>query len=169
MTRKILLNPGPVNLSDRVCQSLLRPDLCHREPEFIDLQNTIRKNLLRVYDLPDTIWAAVLMTGSGTAGVEAMLTSIVPDNGRVLIIENGVYGARMSGIAEIYRLPHSRLHHAWGEAIDLNKLARILEQDNFTHVALVHHETTTGRLNNLEEVAKICSRHGITLLLDGVS
>lgn len=168
MSGKILLNPGPVNLSERVRQALLRPDLCHREPEFVDLQNTIRQNLLGVYGL-DQLWAAVLLTGSGTAGVEAMLTSMVPDDGQVLIIENGVYGERMSRIAEIYHLPHSRLHHAWGEAVDMNKLARILEHDRFTHIALVHHETTTGRLNNLDDVANICSKYNIPLLVDGVS
>ena len=169
MTREILLNPGPVNLSDRVRQSLLRPDLCHREPEFIDLQNKIRENLLKVYGLSDTTWAAILMTGSGTAGVEAMLASLVPDNGHVLIIENGVYGERMSNIAEIHHLPHSRLHHTWGEEIDLNKLANILAQDKFTHVALIHHETTTGRLNDLARIADICTKQGVLMLLDGVS
>ena len=169
MSREILLNPGPVNLSERVRQSLLRPDLCHREPEFVDLQNSIRQNLLKVYGLPDKKWAAILLTGSGTASVEAMLTSMVPEDGHVLIIENGVYGERMSRMAEIYHIPHSRLHHTWGEVIDVEKFARILAQEKISHVALVHHETTTGRLNNLDEIARICSKYDIPLLLDGVS
>jgi aspartate aminotransferase-like enzyme len=74
----ILLNPGPVNLSDRVRQALLRPDLCHREAEFSALQQAIRAKLLAIYDLDPGRWAAVLLSGSGTAAIEAMLTTLVP-------------------------------------------------------------------------------------------
>jgi len=112
MKKEILLNPGPVNLSQGVRKALLRPDLCHREPEFIKLQNSIRTGLLQIYKLSQKDWAAVLLTGSGTSAMEAMLTSMVPDRGHVLIIENGVYGERMTRIAEIYHINHTKLHHA---------------------------------------------------------
>ncbi len=169
MKKEILLNPGPVNLSQRVRKALLRPDLCHREPEFIKLQNTIRANLLKAYNLSGKDWAAVLLTGSGTLAMEAMLTSMVPDNGHVLIIENGVYGERMSRMAEIHHIKHTKQHHGWGELIDLKALEKIIHQNNFSHVAVIHHETTTGRLNNLQTIAKICSGKNIPLLVDGVS
>ncbi|MCH8162822.1 MAG: hypothetical protein IIA99_01835 [Proteobacteria bacterium] len=60
---QILLNPGPVVLSERVRNAMLRPDLCHREAEFAELQNTIRHDLLKVYPLPEDEWAAILMPG----------------------------------------------------------------------------------------------------------
>lgn len=167
--KEILLNPGPVNISERVRKSLMRPDLCHREPEFLTLQNNIRTRLLDVYQLPASDWATVLLTGSGTAAVEAMLISMVPNDGKVLIIENGVYGERMSKIAEIHRIPCQRLHHDWGNAIDLDQLSKTLSADDFSHVAVVHHETTTGRLNNMASIASICAQKNIPLLLDGVS
>ena len=169
MKKEILLNPGPVNLSQRVRKALLRPDLCHREREFIRLQNKIRTNLLKVYNLSQQEWAAVLLTGSGTSAMEAMLTSMVPDNGHVLIIENGVYGERMTRMAEIYHIKHTRLYHAWGEEIDFKILEKIINKNHFSHVAVIHHETTTGRLNNLEKVAKICSTKNIPLLVDDIS
>ncbi len=65
----ILLNPGPVTLSARVRNAMLRPDLCHREPEFTTLQNSLRNRLLGVYGLSPASWAAILMTGSCTAAV----------------------------------------------------------------------------------------------------
>ena len=71
--KTILLNPGPVTLSTRVRAALGREDLCHREPEFADLQNRIREKLLALYALTPEVWAAALMTGSGTAAVEAMV------------------------------------------------------------------------------------------------
>ncbi len=167
---EILLNPGPVNHSDRVRQALLRPDLCHREAEFSALQSAIRNGLLDIYTLDPAEWAAVLLTGSGTAAVEAMLTSCVPAHGKVLIIENGVYGERMTRMAEIHGIDHVPLQHTWGDAIDLKRLEGELQyHDEITHVALVHHETTTGRLNDLEAVARVCARYQLPLLLDGVS
>jgi 2-aminoethylphosphonate-pyruvate transaminase len=169
MKKEILLNPGPVNLSARVRRALLRPDLCHREPEFTELQKRIRANLLKTYKLPGKHWAAVLLSGSGTAAVEAMLTSMVPDDGHVLIIENGVYGERMTRMAEVHHIRHTRLHHAWNETVNLDALARALAQNEFSHVAAVHHETTTGRLNPLGDIARICAGEKIPLLIDGVS
>ncbi len=169
MDRYILLNPGPVNLSERVRQALLKPDLCHREPEFSALQETIRKDLLEVYRLPADRWAAVLLPGSGTAAVEAMLISLVPDGGNLLIIENGVYGERMSKIAAAHGIHHIRLQHDWTGAIDRGRLAAAIGNNKISHIAIVQHETTTGRLNDLPAIATLCREHDIPLLVDGVS
>ncbi len=166
----ILLNPGPVTLSERVRQALLRPDLCHREPEFTALQQSIRTQLLGVYGLPLDHWAAVLLTGSGTAAVEAMMSTLIKDTNSVLILENGVYGERLTAIARIHGLHHVRLHHAWDLGIDLDAVRACLDQNRTLHyVALVHHETTTGRLNPIGELAEICKARGVQLLVDGVS
>ncbi len=166
----ILLNPGPVNLSDRVRKALLRPDLCHREVEFSQLQTRIREQLLQIYNLPGDAYAAVLLTGSGTAAMEAMVTSLVPRNGKLLVLENGVYGERLSKIANIHGIEYITFHHSWGAEIDLNGLVKLLdENDDITHLAVVHHETTTGRLNNLAQLAPICQERSIQLLVDGVS
>lgn len=166
----ILLNPGPVTLSRGVRSALQGPDLCHREPEFADLQDRIRSRLLEVYDLPGTAWAAVLLGGSGTAAVEAMLTSVVPDDGRVLIVENGVYGERMTRICEIHGIAHHALHLEWSERIDPEAVSSALEDGPaVSHVTMVHHETTTGRLNDLDAIGAVCRERGIRLLVDGVS
>ncbi|MGH2400616.1 MAG: aminotransferase class V-fold PLP-dependent enzyme, partial [bacterium] len=166
----ILLNPGPVTISERVRQALLRPDLCHREPEFTALQQSIRTQLLGVYGLPLDHWAAVLLTGSGTAAVEAMMSTLIKDTDSVLILENGLYGERLTAIAGIHGLHHLRLHHAWDRGIDLDAVRACLDQNRrFHYVALVHHETTTGRLNSIAELAEICKARGVHLLVDGVS
>lgn len=168
--KQLLLNPGPVCLSERVRQALLQPDLCHREDEFIALQNNIRRKLLDVYALDEKQWAAILLTGSGTSAVEAMLTSLVPEHGRVLIIENGVYGERLTHMTEVHQIKTCSLHHEWGEAIDPERLVNIIsDNQDLTHVALVHHETTTGRLNHLAPLAEICKQKNLPLLLDAVS
>jgi len=169
MERPILLNPGPVNLSRRVRAALTKPDLCHREPEFSALQDSIRKKLLNVYGLSADDWAAVLLTGSGTAAVEAMITSLVPELGRLLILENGVYGERISHMASVYGLTYKRLEHDWTSAININRLETELSEQRYSHLAMVHHETTTGRLNKLADVIALCKQYNVKLLLDAVS
>lgn len=166
----ILLNPGPVTLSERVRKALLGPDLCHREAEFAQLQGRIKEDLLRLYELNPQSWAAVLLTGSGTAAVEAMITTLVPDTGRLLVIENGIYGERISKIATIYGINHLVFSHPWDKAIDVQQLEKILnDNEDISHIAVVHHETTTGRLNDLRRIAWVCQGRNIELLLDAVS
>lgn len=168
----LLLNPGPVTLSQRVRASLALPDLCHREPEFFDLQDEIRTRLLQVCDLSPERWAAVLLGGSGTAAVEAMVASLVPVGGRLLVLENGVYGERIHRIAQIHGIACEAQHGEWDAAVDLVAFEARLADGHLpaiTHVAVVHHETTTGRLNPLAEVARICAAHRVALLADAVS
>jgi 2-aminoethylphosphonate-pyruvate transaminase len=169
----LLLNPGPVTLTERVRRSLLQPDLCHRESEFFDLQDEARRRLLSVHALDPGVWAAVLLTGSGTAAVESMVAAVVPANGRLLIIENGVYGERMAQICAQYGMAHERVIGEWMLPLDLEAIAARLdsgtEGKRITHLAVVHHETTTGRLNDLGSLGELCRARGVQMLVDGVS
>ncbi|MBU9147826.1 2-aminoethylphosphonate aminotransferase [Burkholderia multivorans] len=165
----LLLNPGPVTLTERVRRSLLQPDLCHRESEFFDLQDEARARLVAAYELDPAEWTAVLMTGSGTAAVESMIAALVPKDGKLLVIENGVYGERITQIATQYGIAHDVLKHEWMQAPDLAQIAARLDAGGYSHVAVIHHETTTGRLNDLGAIAGVCRARGVKLLVDGVS
>lgn len=166
----ILLNPGPVNLSERVRAALAGPDLCHREPEFADLQGRVIEALTAVYELPQNDWRAVLVSGSGTAAVEAMIASLVPREAHLVTLENGVYGERLTTIARAHGIAVTPLTTGWDSAIDESALADILKaQTGPTWVAAIHHETTTGRLNDLAAIGEICRHYHAPLLVDGVS
>jgi 2-aminoethylphosphonate-pyruvate transaminase len=169
----LLLNPGPVTLTERVRRSLLQPDLCHRESEFFDLQDEVRARLLAAYALQPLTWTAVLVTASGTAAVESMLAALVPKTGRVLILENGVYGERITQICAQYGIAHERVVFSWMRAPELTTVAARLDaatgNARFTNLAVVHHETTTGRLNDLQSLGELCRARDIGLLVDGVS
>jgi len=167
--RVVLLNPGPVNVTERVRRaSVAAGDLCHREEEYRRLARRIRGLLLRVF-APKS-YTAVLLTGSGTAAVEAMVVSAASPGGKLLVVENGVYGERMGRMAEAHGIPTVRLKSGWLEPPDLDELARLLKRDRkIAAVALVHHETTTGLLNPVEEVGRIARRYGRMLILDAVS
>ena len=167
--RYILLNPGPVSISDGVRKAAVAADLCHREPEYLALQDRVRSGLTAVYHCSTHEWASVLLGGSGTAALEAMLSSLIPRGARLLVVENGVYGERIGTIAKTHGIDFESVHHQWTDAIDFERVEQTLTEGDFTHLAAVQHETTTGRLNDVSRLAGLCERHGARLLLDTVS
>jgi 2-aminoethylphosphonate-pyruvate transaminase len=167
----ILLNPGPVNVSERVRQALTKPDLCHRESEFTELLYSIQGKLLKAF-VPgaEAEYAAVLITGSGTAAVESALMSSIPHGKRILIINNGVYGERLSQMVGLHRLGVSELKYEWTARPDPERLRLALRQHPEVHgVAMVHHETTTGLLNPVKEIAEVVDSQNRVFILDAIS
>lgn len=168
--RMRLLNPGPVTLTPRVRAALSRPDLCHREAEFAALQLDVRRRVEHVYPEAADEYVAILLTGSGTAAVEAMVGSLVPETGRALVVANGVYGDRMARMLAAGSKRFDVVASDWLEGLDLSAVeARLAADSAVTHVLVVHHETTTGRLNDVAALGAMCKRYGRALLLDGVS
>ncbi len=165
----VLLNPGPVNVSPRVAQALLRGDLCHREREFSVLQARIRDLLCRAF-APNGAYTAVLLTGSGTAALEAAVASSLNPQRKMLVINNGVYGARIAQMASIHGFEFIELSFPWTSPPDLGQIDRTLREDPAIEVvSLVHHETTTGLLNPVAAVGAIVRQHGRVLLVDSIS
>lgn len=166
----VLLNPGPVTLTEGVRQALQGPDQCHREPEFAELTQSILKRLESVYPTSTAHYSAVLLATSGTGAVEAMLSSLAPRNAPTLVVCNGVYGERMRSMLEAQGKPLVAVDSGWMNAIDLERIEQALQsQPDIAHVVVVHHETTTGRLNDLEGVGELCRKYSCGLMIDAVS
>jgi 2-aminoethylphosphonate-pyruvate transaminase len=161
-----LLNPGPVTLTERVRKALGSPDICHREPEFAALMKRVAERVRAVYDVPET--TAVLLGGSGTAAVETML-SLVPKDSVSLVVANGVYGERMASMLRAQGKAHELVSAPWTSGMDLEAARRALETGRFGHVLAVHHETTTGRLNDVAALGALCKKASVPMLLDAVS
>jgi 2-aminoethylphosphonate-pyruvate transaminase len=152
-----------------VREALVTPDLCHREPEFFDVMRECRTRLVQVLGAGDTC-AAVVFTGSGTAAVEAALSSVVPRDRRVLIVSNGVYGDRLVRMATAHGIGHEVLTYDFVTPVSPTDVERVLRAHaDISHVALVHHETTTGLLNPVAEVAHVAARAGRSLIVDAMS
>ncbi len=165
----ILLNPGPVNVSDRVRHALLREDICHRENEFSSLLRDIQLKLIQAF-AHDQDYLAIVISCSGTAAVEAAITSTVPPGKKILVIKNGVYGERMAEIAQAYRLGRVELACDWTELPPLEKIETALNDDpSIQLVGMVHHETTTGLRNPVKDVGELVHRYEKVFLVDAVS
>ena len=163
------MNPGPVNVTNKVRSALSRPDICHREKEFSSLLSDIRKRLLQIFRAEKTHTAA-LFTGSGTAALESMLSSFVHQNKKTLVLENGVYGERIRDILKLHRVPVRSMRSAVGRFPSLTEIENILRSDrSIGAVAMVHHETSSGMLNPQADVARLARRHNKIFLVDAVS
>ena len=169
MGKMILMNPGPVNVTKRVRDAQLRGDLCHREPEFSDLISSIRKKLLQAFNI-EKEYSAILITGSGTAALEMAVSSCLSPNRSILVIQNGIYGDRISKMADVYRMSKHEINYNWGEIPKLIDIENALQEDDSIEViAMVHHETTTGLLNPLAEVALLAKKNNKRLVIDCIS
>ncbi|MDE5898658.1 MAG: 2-aminoethylphosphonate--pyruvate transaminase [Treponemataceae bacterium] len=166
--REVLLNPGPASTSDSVKYAQVQADICPRELEFGSLMEWCARELT-AFVAPPEEYAAVMFGCSGTGVDEAMVCSVVPDSGRLLVIDNGSYGSRLAKIAAVHRLPFDVFTSSTYEPIDLAELEKAFASKKYTHLACVHHETTTGLLNPIGEICRRAKEHGIVTIVDAVS
>lgn len=165
----VLLNPGPVNVTDRVRKALLGPDICHREEEFSKLLLDTSARLLKIFGISKTHTVA-FFSGSGTTALEAMLSAAIVDNQKVLVLSNGVYGERIHKILQIHGSKIALLETKIGEFPSIQKIEFLLKNDPLIHaIAMVHHETSSGMLNPLSEVSKIAKKYRKTFIVDAIS
>lgn len=167
--RKILLNPGPATTTDSVKMAQVVPDICPREREFGTLTESIARDLVAIAG-GNSEYKCVLFGGSGTAGMEAVISSAVPPESTLLVINNGAYGERMGKIAAAYRIACVQLHCDWSQTPRLDDLRRMLEEHpEVSTVAMVHHETTSGLLNPLHAIGSMVKSFGKLFIVDTIS
>jgi 2-aminoethylphosphonate-pyruvate transaminase len=166
----VLLTPGPLSTTPTVREAMLQ-DWCTWDADYHVIVQGIRDRLVEVATTRSRDeYTSVLMQGSGTFCVEAVLGTVIPADGKVLILANGAYGERMALIAARLRIPHSVLRCEETERPDPGMLRRALAEDSLvTHVAVVHCETTTGILNPLSEIARVMQESGRYFIVDAMS
>jgi 2-aminoethylphosphonate-pyruvate transaminase len=163
-----LLTPGPLTTSATVKRAMLR-DWGSRDGAFIALNAGIRARLLELIGA-EISHVAVLLQGSGTFVIEAMLGTLVPKGGKLLVLVNGAYGQRMARIAGYQGRAVATLETPEDRPNDPAALDRALAADSaISHIAAVWCETTSGILNPIEEIAAVARRHRRPLLIDAMS
>ncbi|HIW37115.1 MAG TPA: 2-aminoethylphosphonate--pyruvate transaminase [Candidatus Treponema faecavium] len=166
--REILLNPGPSTTTDSVKYAQVVADICPREQEFGNLMQDIARDLTSFCADPDQ-YTTVLFACSGTGADEAMVSSCVPPDGQLLVVDNGSYGERLAKIAAVYNIRTDVFKSSSYEPIDLEALEKQMQTKHYTTFAIVYHETTTGLLNPLETICPMAKRYGMTTICDIVS
>ncbi len=168
MKEPILLTPGPLTTSTATKLAMVR-DWGSRDTGFIEINRRVREMLLDVVGVGQS-HVCVPLQGSGTFSVEAMLGTLVPKNGHVLVPQNGAYCKRIAKICSILGRKTTAIEYEERQTVKAADIDAALKKDpSITHVALVHCETSTGVLNPLAEVAAVVAQHGRSLLVDAMS
>lgn len=170
MERKILLNPGPATTTDTVKNAQLVPDICPREKEFVSLMGQIREDLVKIVHGDLEEYTSVLFCGSGTICMDVCLNSLLPENKKILIINNGAYSARAAEICEYYSLPFINLEYPIDSLPDLGEIERALKSNaDIKLVYITHNETGTGILNPVKEIGELVHKHNAIFVVDTTS
>ncbi len=164
-----LLTPGPLTTTMSVKEQMLF-DHCTWDDDYKTITQDIRAQLLELAQVSAEQYTAVLMQGSGTFGNESVLTSVIGNDERVLVCSNGAYGVRLADICRQAGVPCTEYAEPFDVAVDPQKVAEHLAADpSITHVAMVHSETTSGLLNDIEAVGKICRDANKVFIVDAMS
>jgi 2-aminoethylphosphonate-pyruvate transaminase len=167
---KVLFTPGPLTTSLSVKQAMLH-DAGSWHWEFNDLVRSLRQRILALAQLSsESGWECILLQGSGTFGVEAVLASVIPPQGKVLVHANGAYGERAVLMLQAHRTAHTVYRTPENTPPDPTELDRLLTADPaITHVVAIHCETTTGVLNPIETLGPVVRRHQRVFIVDAMS
>lgn len=166
--RNVLLNPGPATTTDTVKMAQVVPDICPREKEFGEVMRFV------VDELSDLVanreeYTTVLVGGSGTAGVESILSSILTGK-KIFVLNNGSYSDRMCKILRTYQADFIEWKSDLISAPDYDALeAELSRHDDVDYLCVVHHETGTGLLNDIGRLGRICAKRGVEMVVDAMS
>jgi 2-aminoethylphosphonate-pyruvate transaminase len=166
---KLLFTPGPLTTSGSVKQAMLR-DLGSRDTEFLDVVRKVRRRLLELADVADGSYEAVLMQGSGTFAIESVISSVLPRDGKLLVLINGAYGHRMAKMARTLGIATETLVCPEWCPVDPAETRQALARDPaITHVGTIHCETSTGIMNPVGELGAVVEEHDRVFLVDAMS
>ncbi|WP_338472537.1 2-aminoethylphosphonate--pyruvate transaminase [Niallia sp. XMNu-256] len=164
-----LLTPGPLTTTSSVKEEMLM-DRCTWDNDYKIITQKIRSQLLDLAGASKEEYTAVLMQGSGTFAVEAVMNSTISNRDKALIITNGAYGDRIVKIAQSIGLAFYQYAVAYDQYPNEEEIRNILiEEPDITHIVMVHCETTTGILNPIEMISNLSKEFGRTLIIDAMS
>ena len=169
MSAPKLFSPGPVLVKDNVRWSLLHSDICHRSKEFEEMFVDTQEKINKLFQA-DGQYYSVIVSGSGTAANETVLSSIFKPNDTVLLIRNGMFGDRLFEIINKYKIPVIETDSTWAKYPDLDLIEKtLIENPQINVVAMCFHETSTGMINPVYEIGQLCKKYNKIFSIDSIS
>jgi len=167
-TARILLGPGPSNVHPRVMKAMLSPVVGHLDPDFVKVMDEIKQLLRIVFRTRNEITFPV--SGTGSAGMEAVMANLIEDGDEVIVGVNGAFGARLAEIGERLGARVRRVEAEWGRIIEPASFAAALKAARKPKlVAVVHAETSTGVHQPVEEISELAHQYGALMAIDAVT
>ncbi len=167
MIERLLLGPGPSNVPYEAMLALLRPTLGHLDPDFLLAMQHVRERLQQVFRTKNPHTLAV--SGTGTAGMEMVLTNLVETGDRVVVVVNGFFGGRGAELARRLGAEVVEVKAPWGQPIDPAAVEKALGAAKTALLYFVHAETSTGVRNDAAALAQAGRRHDALVVMDCVT
>jgi len=170
----LLFTPGPLTTSAAVKQRMAH-DVGSRDPDFLAVAKRTRERLLRVAETStEQGYECILVQGAGSMALESMLGSAIPRNGKLLIVSNGSYGERQEKMCQRLGIDFVAARNPWNEPVTVEIVKRALQDpsaEGVTHISMVHHETTAGVMNQVQEVGEMLRAQfpKLKFLVDSIS
>ncbi len=165
--RRILMGPGPSDVSPRVLAALARPTIGHLDPEFQKLMEEIKAAMSRLFNAPDH--ACVPLPAPGTAGMEAAIMNLLEPGDRAVIAVNGAFGGRMADMADRAGAEVIKVEFDWGLPVDPAKVEEALKGGPVKVLAFVHAETSTGARSDAAALCALARKYGALSVVDCVT
>jgi len=165
--RRILMGPGPSDVSPRVLAALARPTIGHLDPQFQALMEEIKAALQRLFNAPDH--ACVPLPAPGTAGMEAAMMNLLEPGDRCVVAVNGAFGGRMADMAGRAGATVVTVDHEWGQPVDPARVEAALAEAPTKVLAFVHAETSTGARSDAATLCGLARKHGALSVVDCVT
>lgn len=166
--QRILMGPGPSDVSPRVLSAMARPTIGHLDPLFVGMMDEIKVLLQYAFQTKNELTMPV--SGPGSAGMETCFVNLVEPGDKVIVCQNGVFGGRMKDNVERCGATAVMVMDEWGAAVDINKVEDALKANPDTKiVAFVHAETSTGAQSDAQMINALAHRYGALSLVDTVT
>ncbi|MCI3134220.1 pyridoxal-phosphate-dependent aminotransferase family protein [Phenylobacterium aquaticum] len=165
--RRILMGPGPSDVSPRVLAALARPTIGHLDPEFQKLMEEIKAAMSRLFNAPDH--ACVPLPAPGTAGMEAAIMNLLEPGDRAVIAINGAFGGRMADMADRAGAEVTKVEFEWGQPVDPVKVEEAMKGGPVKVLAFVHAETSTGARSDAAALCALARKYGALSVVDCVT
>lgn len=162
----LIMIPGPTGLPPEVREALARPQIGHRTPEFAALIADCTAGLQYVFRTANDL---LILTASGTGGMEAAVTNCLSPGDPVLAVSVGNFGERLGTIAEVFGANVTWVRSEWGEAADASAVREALAKGNYKAVLFTQNETSTAITNPVAELAALAREAGALTIVDAIS
>ena len=164
---RVLMGPGPSDVHPRVLAALGAPLVGHLDPEFIQVMNETQELLRRTFQTQNRLTLAV--SGTGSAGMEACVVNLIEPGDKMLVCVNGVFGQRMTDVAQRAGAQVTTLEKPWGQVFDPEEIRAAVRKVRPKVVGIVHAETSTGARQPVEELGRMTHESEALLLVDTVT
>lgn len=165
--RRVLMGPGPSDVSPQVLAALAAPSVGHLDPYFLKLMDEVQEMLREVFQTKNRLTLAV--SGTGSAGMEACVVNLIEPGDKMLVCVNGVFGGRMSDVAARYGAEVMTIEVPFGEVFTTAQVEAAVREFQPKVVGIVHAETSTGACQPIEEISQVVHAAGALLVVDCVT